>query len=166
MTILGRLRSLLPRRHHPLVPDDPVSYAPIGIVRNRVKSSRPDGWQSVSSDIFVSPEYETALDGLQEFSHILVVFDMAKVPEGERRLRLQAGSDGGERGVLATRSQRRPNAIGVSAVRLLHRRHGVLRVRGLDAIDGTLVLDLKPYLPAYDSVPDAKLPSWALPADE
>ena len=71
------------------------------------------------------------------------------------------------RGVLATRSQRRPNPIGVSVVAVVQRRKGVLRVQGLDAIDGTPVLDIKPYLPPYDSVPDARMPDWVTrPADE
>jgi tRNA (Thr-GGU) A37 N-methylase len=67
-----------------------------------------------------------------------------------------------ERGVLATRSQLRPNGIGVSVVKVVHRRKNVLRVTGLDAINGTPVLDIKPYLPEYDAVPDATLPSWAI----
>jgi tRNA-Thr(GGU) m(6)t(6)A37 methyltransferase TsaA len=133
----------------------------VGIVRNRIATSRPHGWQDVRSDIFLSDDLVDALDGLQDFSHVIVVFDMHKVPENERRLMLAVGRDGLERGVFATRSQRRPNAIGVSVVRLVHRRMGVLRVKGLDAIDGTVVLDLKPYLPAYDSIPDARLPAWA-----
>jgi tRNA (Thr-GGU) A37 N-methylase len=72
-----------------------------------------------------------------------------------------AGDEGAARGILATRSQLRPNPIGVSVVAIQHRRKGVLRVLGLDAIDGTPVLDLKPYLPPYDAVPDAGLPPWA-----
>jgi tRNA (Thr-GGU) A37 N-methylase len=69
--------------------------------------------------------------------------------------------------VLATRSQRRPSAIGVAVVPLLRRRHNILRVQGLDAIDGTPVLDIKPYLPPYDSVPDARMPDWVTrPPDE
>jgi tRNA (Thr-GGU) A37 N-methylase len=63
--------------------------------------------------------------------------------------------------VLATRSPRRPNPIGVAVVPLVRRRRNILRVRGLDALDGTPVLDVKPYLPHYDSVPEAKLPEWA-----
>jgi tRNA (Thr-GGU) A37 N-methylase len=51
-------------------------------------------------------------------------------------------------------------------VKVLHRRKGVLRVQGLDALDGTPVLDIKPYLPAYDSVPDAQLPAWAVRREE
>ena len=63
-----------------------------------------------------------------------------------------------ETGILATRSQLRPNHLGVAAVPLLGVEGTVVRVRGLDAIDGTPVLDLKPYLPQYDSHPEATIP--------
>ena len=104
---------------------------------------------------------DAALEGIEAFSHVIVVFHIDRVPEEEKRLRVSVGQ-GSERGVLATRSQRRPNPIGVSVVRLLHRRKTVLRVQGLDATDGTPVLDIKPYLPAYDGVPETRLPSWAV----
>jgi tRNA-Thr(GGU) m(6)t(6)A37 methyltransferase TsaA len=160
MSILDRLRGLLPAGK-PLVPREPVSYKPIGVVRNHVKSSRPLGWEDVRSDIFLRDDLVESIEGLQDFSHVIVVFHFDQVPESERRLSLPVGTDGVERGVLATRSQRRPNAIGVSVVPIIHRRLGVLRVLGLDAIDGTPVLDLKPYLPGFDAVADAKLPVWA-----
>ena len=64
--------------------------------------------------------------------------------------------------MLATRSQRRPSGLGVSVVPLVRRRRNVLRVLGLDAIDGTPVLDIKPYFADYDSVPDATMPEWIL----
>jgi tRNA-Thr(GGU) m(6)t(6)A37 methyltransferase TsaA len=147
-----------------LIPRDPVEYRPIGVVRNHVHESRPSGWEDVVSDIILHDELETALDSLDGFSHVIVVFHLDRVPESARRLRLRIGSDAAqpERGVLATRSQLRPNSIGVSVAPIIHRRKAVLRVKGLDALDGTPVLDLKPYLPPYDAVPDAKLPDWAL----
>jgi len=104
------------------------------------------------------------LDAVDGFSHAIVVFHLDRVPESEKRLaRVRVGADATalEVGLFATRSPLRPNAVGVSVVRIVHRRKNVLRVRGLDALNGTPVLDLKPYLPPYDSVPDAKLPQWA-----
>jgi tRNA-Thr(GGU) m(6)t(6)A37 methyltransferase TsaA len=149
----------------PPVPREPVSLRPVGVVRNRVALPRPDGWEHVRSDIIVRDDLTPALDGIETYSHVIVVFACHLVPDEERLLRLQprgdaSASGGPEQGVLATRSQLRPNPIGVSVVQVLHRRKAVLRVRGLDAIDGTPVLDLKPYLPPYDSVPGAKLPAW------
>jgi tRNA-Thr(GGU) m(6)t(6)A37 methyltransferase TsaA len=65
------------------------------------------------------------------------------------------------RGVLALRTHHRPNPIAVSVVSLEGIDGTVLRVRGLDAADGTPVLDIKPYIAHYDSIPDARLPGWA-----
>jgi tRNA-Thr(GGU) m(6)t(6)A37 methyltransferase TsaA len=161
MGLLQRLRSILPATKA-LIPRDPVSYRPIGVVHNRVRQPMASGWQDVRSDIILRDELEEALDSLDGFSHVIVVYDLHLVPQDARRLKLPVGDTSDpERGVLATRSQLRPNPIGVSVVRVLHRRKTALRVLGLDAVDGTPVLDLKPYLPPYDAVPDAKLPDWA-----
>ena len=65
-------------------------------------------------------------------------------------------------GVFATRSPDRPNPIGKATVRLLQRQGNILMVEGLDAIDGTPVIDIKPYIPGYDSVENAKAPSWVV----
>ena len=162
MRVFERLRSILPFAR-PLIPREPISYRAIGVVRNRVRESRPSGWEDVRSDIILREDLATALDSLEGFSHVIVLFHLDRIPEGARRLRLAVGNEDTppERGVLATRSQLRPNPIGVAVVPILHRRKGVLRVSGLDALDGTPVLDLKPYLPKYDSVPEARLPDWA-----
>jgi tRNA-Thr(GGU) m(6)t(6)A37 methyltransferase TsaA len=162
MSILGFLRAILPGSR-PIVPREPVSYLPIGVVRNRVRVSRPDGWQDVRSDIIFRDDLIPALDAIEGFSHVIVVFDIDRVPDAERRLRITVGNEEEppERGVLATRSQLRPNAIGTSVAKVMHRRKGVLRVLGLDALDSTSVLDIKPYLPDHDSVTEAKLPDWA-----
>ena len=163
MSLLSRLRGALPGGK-PLIPREPIAYRAIGVVHNHVTEPRPDGWEDVKSDIILSDDLAAALDAIEGFSHVIVVFDFDRVPEDVRRLRIPVGNEEvpPERGVLATRSQLRPNAIGVSVVPVMHRRQNVLRVRGLDAINGTPVLDLKPYLPQYDAVPDATLPGWAV----
>jgi tRNA-Thr(GGU) m(6)t(6)A37 methyltransferase TsaA len=162
MSVFGFLRAILPGSR-PVVPREPVSYLPIGVVRNRIRVSRPDGWQDVRSDIIFRDDLIPALDAIEGFSHVIVVFHIDRVPEAQRRLTIRVGNEEEpeERGVLATRSQLRPNAIGTSVVKVMHRRKGVLRVLGLDALDGTSVLDIKPYLPAHDSVAEARLPEWA-----
>lgn len=102
------------------------------------------------------------LEGIDGYSHLIVVFAFHRVPEGERRERVSSRDARiPEQGVLATRSQLRPNAVGVAVVPLLKRRKNILRVEGLDAIDGTPVLDIKPYYPNYDAVPGARVPDWA-----
>lgn len=145
------------------VPREPVSIRPIGVVRNNVREPRPDGWASVRSDIIVREELAPMLDGIDGYSHIIVVFAFDRVPESEQRTRVRPGGDARvpEQGVLATRSQLRPSPVGVSVVTLLKRRHNILRVQGLDAVDSTPVLDIKPYFPNYDAVPDAGVPQWA-----
>jgi tRNA-Thr(GGU) m(6)t(6)A37 methyltransferase TsaA len=166
MSLLSRIRDTLTRTRA-LIPAEPVTYVPIGVVRNPVRKSRPDGWEGVKSDIILRDELEPALDAIEGFSHVIVVFHIDRVPAAEQRLQIAVGSEPEppQRGVLATRSQLRPNPIGTSVVRVLHRRKNAIRVQGLDALDGTPVLDIKPYLPAYDAVPDAQLPAWARPED-
>ncbi len=136
----------------------PVTLVPIGYVRNSVWTPRPRGWAKVESEIVLLPEHEAKLAGIEGYSHVLVTFwiDLAPgAPEKPETLTLASGNT---YGILATRSQLRPNHLGVSAVPLLGRDGAVLRVLGLDAIDGTPVLDIKPYLAEYDAIPGASIP--------
>ncbi|MCY4392535.1 MAG: SAM-dependent methyltransferase [Chloroflexi bacterium] len=140
-------------------PDPPerVTVEAIGWVRNDVGKPRPHRWEEVESRIELLPGHAERLRGLDDYSHVLVVFHMdlaADAPEKPSTLHVE----GVETGILATRSQLRPNHLGVAAVPLLGVDGTVLHVRGIDAIDGTPVLDLKPYLPRYDSHPDATIP--------
>lgn len=146
-------------------PPQPLSLTPIGVVRNRVRRPRMYGWERIASEILVREELAGALEGLEGFSHIIVLFWLHRVPEEDRRL-THIHPLGDPRyplqGVFATRTQNRPNPIGVAVVPLLGRRGSRVRVRGLDAIDSTPVLDLKPYVPYYDSVADAQIPAWVV----
>lgn len=100
----------------------------------------------------VLPRYEPGLTDIEGFSHLYVIwaFDRA---EGYDLL-VKPPTDDRPHGVFATRAPRRPNAIGLTVVKLLGRNGGRLRVAGVDMLDGTTILDLKPYL---SSVPDADL---------
>ena len=150
-----------------VVPREPVTLRPIAVVRNGIREPRMSGWEGVRSDIILRQDLEPVLDGIDSYSHLIVVFYMQRVPESEKdwaHVHPRGDARYPLQGVLATRSPRRPNPIGVAVVPLLHRRRNILRVRGLDALDGTPVLDIKPYLPQYDSVPDARLPEWATEA--
>ena len=145
------------------VPREPLMVRPIGVVRNSVRTPKMDGWEHVRSDIIIREELTDALDGIDGYSHVIVIFAFDKVPESDQRMRVRPRGDGRipEQGVLATRSQVRPSGLGMSVVKLLRRRNNILRVEALDAIDGTPVLDIKPYFPNYDSIPDAGIPDWA-----
>ena len=141
------------------LPPARVTLAAIGFVHNEVKRPRPRGWERVESRIELLPGHAGRLAGLDAYSHLLVVFYMdvaADAPDKPETLKLASGRTCG---MFATRSQLRPNHLGVTAVGLLAVDGASLRVRGLDAIDGTPVLDIKPYLPEYDSVPGARIPS-------
>jgi tRNA-Thr(GGU) m(6)t(6)A37 methyltransferase TsaA len=135
----------------------------IGVVSNDIKQPIRHGWQEVVSKITIDSELTAALDGLEEFSHIIVLYWMHQLPQG-RRLPLKVHPMGNEAlpltGRFATRSPSRPNPVGQATVELLERRGNVLKVKGLDAIDGTPVIDIKPYIPGYDSAAGAKAPRW------
>ena len=137
----------------------------IGIVRNEVKerpSAAGDWWEELVSEIVIDPKLAEALDGLEEFSHIIVLYWMHQVTGGEVPLKVRPM---GRReaplvGLFATRSPTRPNRIGKATVSLLQSRGNILKVKGLDALDGSPVIDIKPYLPRYDSADDTRVPQW------
>jgi len=136
----------------------------IGIVRNGIKQKPPPGydWGKVISEIVIDSSLTEALDGLEEFSHIVVLFWFHQVtsqqvslkirPMGRKELPLV--------GLFATGTPKRPNRIGRTTVRLLQRQGNILKVEGLDALDGTPVVDIKSYNPKYDSVTGTKVPQW------
>jgi tRNA-Thr(GGU) m(6)t(6)A37 methyltransferase TsaA len=135
----------------------------IGVVRCSVQEGRDEDWGDVVSELHLDAELAGGLDGIDEFSHVLVVywmhassFDVAR--DLVRRPRWRA--DMPELGIFAQRAKHRPNPIGVTAVRVVGRDGAVLRVRGLDAIDGTPLVDVKPYVPAFDRVDAPTVPEW------
>ena len=132
----------------------------IGIVRNGIKQRPKQGWEKVVSDIVVNSSLAEALDGLEEFSYIIVLYWMHRAASGKVPLKIHPM---GKQelplvGLFATRSPHRPNPIGKATVRLLQRQGNILKVEGLDAFDGTPVIDIKPYLPGYDSAANATVP--------
>lgn len=118
-------------------------------------------WRSVTTDIVVDKEYEGALLGLEEYSHIVVLYWMHEVNSCDIR-HVPQGKVGEvpEVGIFACRCPARPNPIGVSTVKLLSVHGAVVTVQGLDVIADTPILDIKPYTPQYDSVSDVRVPEW------
>ena len=144
------------------VPREPVSMHPVAVVRNSVFDPKPDGWEDIKSDLIFRDDLLEALEGLDSYSHLIVVFACHRVPDEVKTRTFQpADVDVPLQGIFASRSQLRPNSVGVAVVQLVRRRKNIVRVLGLDAIDGTPVVDVKPYLPQYDSVPGATAPEWA-----
>jgi tRNA-Thr(GGU) m(6)t(6)A37 methyltransferase TsaA len=163
-----RVRRLL--RQHPQEDDAEnlpvVTLQPIGLVRNRVPvpQAYDFDWQAVDSQIVLRREFEDALLGLEAYSHALVLFWPHQVPDEVRGAKHRLHPVDDERnplqGILATRSQIRFNPILVTAARLLRIKRNVVTVRGLDAVNGSPVLDLKPYIVYFDSVREATVPAW------
>jgi len=118
-----------------------------------------DRWTGDVSSIQLLPRYARLLGGLEGYSHVLVVFWVHRA--GEWRMPKHHHRPRHVK-VFATRMPVRPNPIGLSAVELMafSAETGEVKVRGLDAVDGTPVLDIKPYIPNFDSVPQAAVPSW------
>jgi len=143
-----------------------IKLKPIGYVRNEVKESQGAGypWEKVVSEIVIDESLAEALDGLDGFTHIIVLYWIHRSSE-KGRFSTKIHPRGDENlplvGLFASRSPHRPNSIGKTTARLLSREGNVLRVMGLDSLDGTPVLDIKPYIPGYDSVRGAKVPEWA-----
>ncbi|MFC2010874.1 tRNA (N6-threonylcarbamoyladenosine(37)-N6)-methyltransferase TrmO [Chloroflexota bacterium] len=137
----------------------------IGLVRNEIKERPPykrDWWAEAVSEIVIDINLTEALDRLDEFSHIIVLYWMHRVASGEVPLKVQpmGRQECPLVGLFASRAPNRPNPIGKTTVRLLQRHGNILRVKGLNALDGTPVIDIKPYIPGYDSVADSKVPQW------
>ena len=142
----------------------PITIEPIAYLRSpwqekfgvpRQPGLIPEAWGEVE---FV-PEYASpeARDGLEGFSHLWITFLFDRVDESETRLRVRPPRLGGNEkvGVFATRSPFRPNRIGLSVCEI-ESVFPILRVKGVDLVDGTPILDIRPYVPYVDSVSDAQ----------
>jgi tRNA-Thr(GGU) m(6)t(6)A37 methyltransferase TsaA len=133
------------------------SFTPIGYVRSPYQNTKdvPKGLgarHEAEGTLEIHAEFEPGLKDIEGFSHLIVLWVFDRVEGYE--LEAKPPSDDRPHGVFATRSPRRPNPIGFSVVELLGREGLSLRVRGIDMLDGTPILDLKPYL---SSIPPDKL---------
>ena len=130
-----------------------IEYRPIGVIHTPFKEPRGTPIQPVAAEgvegiVEVFPEYVDGLEGLEGFSHIILVYHFHLV--GRRLLKVKPYMSDRLLGIFATRAPPRPNPIGISVVRLLDIEGSILRVRDVDIVDGTPLLDIKPYVPAFD----------------
>ncbi len=130
-----------------------ISYQPIGIVNSPFKDSIGTPIQPVASPnskatVEVFEEYVEGLTDIEGFSHIILIFHMHLIKKSP--LKVIPFLDTAEHGVFATRSPGRPNPIGFSVVRLEKVDGNILHITGVDIIDGTPLLDIKPFVPAFD----------------
>jgi tRNA-Thr(GGU) m(6)t(6)A37 methyltransferase TsaA len=147
-----------------------VVFQPVGVVRNRAADSQVrTEKQDLEGELEIFPQYEQALDGIEGFSHLFVLFHFHHLRSEQigplkvkpkrlvkRGFRLE---DLPELGVFALDSPTRPNPIGLTLVRLVRREGARLVVAGLDCFDGTPVLDIKGYRPGYRPA-SYTLPDW------
>jgi tRNA-Thr(GGU) m(6)t(6)A37 methyltransferase TsaA len=130
-----------------------IKYQPIGFVRSQYQTTKgtpiqPSRARGVEGTIEIEETYVEALSDLDGFSHIIVIVHLHKA--SEFRLKVVPYLDTEVRGLFATRAPSRPNPIGISLVRLLSIDGRRLRIEGVDLLDGTPVLDIKPYVRDFD----------------
>ena len=133
-----------------------ICYRPIGTIHSPFHEIegmpiQPAGAAGVRGWIEVLPEYVEGLKDLAGFSHIYLLYHLHQA--GACRLTVTPFMDTQPRGLFATRAPRRPNPIGLSVVRLLSVEGNVLQVENVDVLDGTPLLDIKPYVPEFDDHP-------------
>lgn len=139
---------------------------PIGYVKSKYHhfddvphAHGKNGWGEDTTGIIFYPEHAPDLEGLNGYSHIIVLFWVHKASEWKlpKHHHKPLGVN-----VFATRMPVRPNPIALSVVELVNfsPENGEVLVKGLDALDGTPILDIKPYIADFDSYPDATLPKW------
>jgi tRNA-Thr(GGU) m(6)t(6)A37 methyltransferase TsaA len=137
-----------------------IEYSPIGIVRSPFTKRagmpiQPSRGRGVKATVELRPEFVPGLADLEGFSHIVLLYHFHQSRGYE--LRVTPFLDREQRGVFATRAPRRPNPIGLSVVKLIRIEGAVLHIEDVDLLDGTPVLDIKPYVPEFDEPEDFRL---------
>ena len=133
-----------------------IQFRPIGVIHTPFRSLKgipiqPAGASSVRGDVDVFPEFAEGLKDLDGFSHIVLLYHFHQA--AQTKLIVTPFLDSQPRGVFATRAPTRPNNIGLSVVRLVSVEGHTLHVENVDILDGTPLLDIKPYVPEFDHHP-------------
>ena len=145
-----------------------VSYEPIGVIRSEHTVAEETPIQPVhaagsTGRVEVAPSFSDGLRDLEGFSHIYLIYSLHRASAA--KLLVKPFLDDVEHGVFATRAPCRPNAIGLSIVQLVRREGNVLYVDGLDVLDGTPLLDIKPYTARFDCIAETR-DGWQESIDE
>ena len=143
-----------------------LTIEPVGTVRGGRNAMTDDGWGSVRAAIELDAERFTAesVAGLEAFSHVVVVYQFHKVSERQIAIAARRPRDDAKWprvGIFAQRGKERPHRIGVSVCRILRVDATRIEVEGLDAVNGSPVLDLKPYMRGFEPRGDVHEPEWA-----
>lgn len=136
-----------------------ITFTPIGIIRSPHRSPagtpiQPTYAEQCEGQVIVNEEFEAALVDLDGFECIWLIYWLDR--SGPYKPSVIPYRDNKEHGLFATRSPCRPNSIGLSVVHLLGRKGNVLNIRGIDILDKTPLLDIKPYVPEFDAYPSSK----------
>jgi tRNA-Thr(GGU) m(6)t(6)A37 methyltransferase TsaA len=131
-----------------------VSYKPIGVIHSPFRDVKgmpiqPAGAEGVTGSVEIEPEYAAGLKDIEGFSHIILIYHFHL--SEDYSLEVKPFLDDELHGVFATRAPMRPNAIGISVVRLVRLEGRVIHITDVDIVDGTPLLDLKPYVPEFDT---------------
>ena len=136
-----------------------ITYRPIGIIRTPFKHKermpiQPSGARGVRGTIAINADYMEGLKDLEGFSHVILIyhFHLSKGYD----LGVTPFLDDQNRGVFATRAPKRPNSIGLSIVKLNAVKENILEIENVDIVDGTPLLDIKPYVPEFDAQTEVK----------
>ncbi len=137
-----------------------INLKPIGFVKNNIKEKRFGNFSDEISEIIVDEKFTEALNGIDDYSHVIIVYWMDKVKDKVITHRPQGNPNVPIVGIFACRCPQRPNPIAITTVRLIGHEGNKIKVKGLDILDGTSIIDIKPYWTQYDKVEDAKIPDW------
>lgn len=137
-----------------------IKIKPLGKAKNQMDKPMLPGWKDIITEIVIDKKYVRGLDGIEDYSHVIVVYWMDKEKECHLKHHPQGRENVPFVGVFACRCPQRPNRIAISTVKLISREGNCLKVKGLDIINGTPIIDIKPYTPQYDEVKNAKVPDW------
>ncbi len=138
---------------------DPLLFRPIGIIHTPFKELQnmpiqPSGAAGIRGTVDLYPEFAEGLKDLDGFSHLILLYRFHE--SRGYRLTVTPFLDSEPRGLFATRAPKRPNPIGLSIVKLIRIREGSLDVENVDILDGTPLLDIKPYVPEFDHQQDCR----------
>ncbi len=131
-----------------------IKFESIGVVQTSYKTLenmpiQPMGAKGVKASIVLNDEFVDGLKDLEEFSHVILIYHLHKVID--YKLKIIPFMDTEEHGVFATRSPRRPNAIGISTVKLIGVNGNIIHIEDADVLDGTPLLDIKPFFGQFDN---------------
>ena len=149
-----------------------MTLTPIGVVKNELTETGKRDCSDVISEIVIDKKFKDGLAHIDDFSDVTVIYWMHidNWPDDPKPLQTHPRHDDTLPlvGVFSNRSPDRPNRFGISIARVIELKENVLKVSRLDAINGTKILDIKPWMPRLDSVPDAEVAWWAVakPADD